>query len=271
MKGRRSGGRRPGRGPHSGPRSDSGSRPTKPEAGRWVIGHHAVAEAINVRPRSISKLWLRDNFERSQDLMEFQQKAKLKQIPIEAKASGVLDKLGSGNQGVACLVTEDPKLEWSRLKDKSLCTVLALDGLEDPHNLGSILRTAWLSNVDAILIPSDRSVGLTPTVAKIASGGAEHVPVEMVSNLGETLKQAKDDGFWIFGLAEEGANKLWEMQLPERLIWVVGSEASGLRTPIVRACDELVQIPQAPTGSSFNASIAAALALYETSRQRAAR
>jgi 23S rRNA (guanosine2251-2'-O)-methyltransferase len=195
------------------------------------------------------------------------QKAKLKQIPVEPKPPGVLDKLGSGNQGVACLVSETPRVEWSSLKGKSRSIILALDGLEDPQNLGSILRTAWLTQVDAILIPSDRSVSLTPTVAKIASGGAEHVPVEEVSNMGETLKAAKEDGYWIFGLAEQGANKIWDLQMPDRLIWVIGSESSGLRTAIARACDELVNIPQAPSGSSFNASVAAAIALYETNRQ----
>ncbi|RYX78241.1 TrmH family RNA methyltransferase, partial [bacterium] len=99
------------------------------------------------------------------------------------------------------------------------------------------------------------------------SGGAEHVPVDTHANLPSAMQQLKDLGFWIYGLSEKGTRKPWEFELPKKTAWVVGSEGSGLRVPTERACDELVRIPQVATGSSYNASIAAAMALSETCRQ----
>ena len=122
-------------------------------------------------------------------------------------------------------------------------------------------------NAKAILIPEDRAVGLTPTVCKIASGGAEHVPVEAHTNLASAMQKLKDKGFWIYGLSEKGDRKLWEFKLPNKVAWVVGCEGSGLRVTTERACDELVRIPQVESGSSYNASIALAMALTETCRQ----
>ncbi len=164
-------------------------------------------------------------------------------------------------------MTESPELKWKSFEGETTHVVLLLDGLEDPHNLGSILRTAWLSGVTAILTPEDRAVGLTATVCKIASGGAEHVPVDTHANLASAIQQLKDLGFWIYGLSEKGARKPWEFELPKKIAWVVGNEGSGMRVPTERACDELVRLPQVPTGSSYNASIAAAMALAETCRQ----
>ncbi len=212
-------------------------------------------------------MWLKVDFESSQQLSALAASAQHFRIKIHTRSPGQLDQIGSGNQGVAIAVTENPELDWSKLEAEGSKVVLICDGLEDPQNLGAILRTAWLTGVDAIFIPEDRAVGLTPAVCKIASGGAEHVPVEVVSNLATEMKRLQDLGFWIYGLSEKGTRKPWEFKLPEKTAWVIGSEGSGMRITTERACDELVRIPQVASGSSYNASIAAAMALSETARQ----
>ena len=241
-------------------------RPAKDKA-RWVIGIHSCEETLKVRPKKIREVWVREDYLSSESLREIAETAQKHRIELKTKSAGQLDILGQGHQGVALAVTESPELKWKSFEGETTHVVLLLDGLEDPHNLGSILRTAWLSGVTAILTPEDRAVGLTATVCKIASGGAEHVPVDTHANLASAIQQLKDLGFWIYGLSEKGARKPWEFELPKKIAWVVGNEGSGMRVPTERACDELVRLPQVPTGSSYNASIAAAMALAETCRQ----
>ena len=254
------------RGPARGGSAPAPERRERDKA-RWVIGIHSVEEVLKVRPRAIRELWLREKHLDSQQLREIGDQAERLKIPIVTKTAAFLDKLGSGHQGVACAVTETPKIDWDELKECSKAIVILLDGIEDPHNLGSILRTAWLTGVKAILIPADRAVGLTPTVCKIASGGAEHVAVEACSNLASELQTLKDAGFWSYGLSEKGERVPWEFDLDGKVAWVVGNEGSGLRVPTERACDELVRIPQVDSGSSYNASIALSMALMDTVRQ----
>jgi 23S rRNA (guanosine2251-2'-O)-methyltransferase len=239
----------------------------KRKAGRWVIGLHSCQEVLKVRPRAISDVWLRTDWERSEDLTLMAERTHRYHLKPQNKSVSQLDTLGHGHQGVAFLVTEDPQLDWEILKADKPQIVLILDGLEDPQNLGSILRTSWLTEVAGIFTPDDRAVGLTNTVCKIASGGAEYIPVERVSNFAPTFERLKELGFWVYGLAEKGEQVPWQLKLPQKVAWVVGSEGSGLRITTERMCDELVRLPQAKTGSSYNASIAVAMALGETIRQ----
>lgn len=250
--------------------SSTGVRPglgLGPGSARWVIGIHSCEEALRVHLRAVRELWLREDYASSQSLRAMADQAERARISVKTKSVAQLDQLGSGHQGIALALSESPTLDWDALAGPGRRIVLVLDGLEDPHNLGSILRTAWLIGVNGILIPGDRAVGLTPTVCKIASGGAEHVPVEAHANLPSMLQKLKDVGFWVYGLSERGRRKPWEFSFPEKIAWVVGSEGSGMRVPTERACDELVRIPQVVTGSSYNASIAASMALMETCRQ----
>lgn len=247
------------------PRREGGA-PLRDKA-RWVVGIHSCHETLRVRPRSIRELWLREDFASSQQLRELADSAESARIPVRTRSMGQLDDIGGGHQGVALAVLESPALDWEWLAEPGPRILVVLDGIEDPHNLGSILRTGWLSGVSGVLIPEDRAVGLTPAVCKVASGGAEHVPVEGHVNLPSALLKLKEIGFWIYGLSEKGSRKPWEFELPEKVVWVIGSEGSGIRVPTERACDELVRIPQVSTGSSYNAAVAAAMALAETCRQ----
>jgi 23S rRNA (guanosine2251-2'-O)-methyltransferase len=258
----RSPGGQAGRSSHAAPDAPRGR-----DKARWVVGLHSCEETLKIRPGKIRELWLRDDWSGSKQLSDIEEKAREANVTIREKAQGQLDQVAPGHQGVALACAENPQADWERLKTAETALVLLLDGIEDPHNLGSILRTAWLTGVDAIFTPADRAVGLTPSACKVASGGAEHVPVEADPNLASTMKQLKESGFWIYGLAEAGTRKPWEFQLPKKVAWVIGSEGSGIRKSTERACDELVRIPQVQTGSSYNASIACAMALSETCRQ----
>lgn len=237
--------------------------------GRWVVGIHSAREVFRLRPHAIAEMWLRNDFARSEDLKEFAQAAKTNSLQIQERTVPQLDAIGHGHQGIALRVTENPKIDWQALESDEKAVILVLDGLEDPQNLGSILRTAWLAGVKGILIPEDRAVGLTTSVCKIASGGAEHVAVERHTQFSQVFKRLKDLGFWIYGLAEKGKQSPWDLKMSSKVVWVVGAEDAGIRITTERICDELIRLPQVKTGSSYNASIATAMALTETIRQHA--
>ncbi len=235
---------------------------------RWVVGIHSCEEVLRVRPARVRQIQVKADYEESKNFNKIVEMAKLAGLTPLLRTPQQLETIGHGHQGVAVLVQETPELDWESLKEESRKLVIILDGIEDPQNLGAILRTGWLVDCAAILIPKDRAVGLTPAVCKIASGGAEHVPVARFANLPAAIKQLKDSGFWIYGLSEKGQKRAWDFQLPQKIAWVVGAEGEGLRITTERVCDELVRIPQVESGSSYNASIALAMALAETCRQQ---
>jgi 23S rRNA (guanosine2251-2'-O)-methyltransferase len=211
---------------------------------------------------------IRHKWESSADLSFIMREARRLQLKVEEKPPEAIDKIGSQNQGVACEIKGRPLAELGQLGGGSYATVLALDGVEDPHNLGAILRTSWLMGVEAILLPSDRAVGLVPTVHKVSCGGVEHVPVITVPNLSRALTELKEKGFWVFGLAFEGSKPIQQVKIPEKIVWVLGAEDKGIRTTTSKTCDEMVSIPQQDNAASYNVSVAAAITLYETTRQR---
>lgn len=261
--------RNSGRGPRSsGTRQNTpnhGSSITAPKGGRLVIGFHALRELLKVNPRSIQKLILQNGFESNNELRELEEEYRRNNKTIEIRPEVHLSKLGN-HQGAVAVVGETPELDLANLPEGP-CVLLAIDGVEDPHNLGAMLRTSWLMNVSGVILAADRSVHLTPSVHKVASGGVEHVPTLAVSQFGPTFADLKEKGFWIFGLCAEGPKTIFDLQLPERVVWVLGAEDKGLRVNTERACDELVSIPQASSEASFNVSVTAGMALLESRRQ----
>lgn len=238
-----------------------------PKDMRIVIGTHAIEELLQVRPKAIQMAWIRQGWESSQELRELHETLKGLKVKTEVKPLGILDRFG-GHQGAALMLKEVPTLDWAALAEKPLSRILLLDGIEDPHNLGAVLRTAWLMEVDAVLIPKDRSVGLSPGVHKVACGGAEHVPVEICNNFSNTLEELKKMGYWVFGLSHEGKKTMFDLKVPEKVVWAIGAEDKGMRSTTEKLCDELVKIPQVSAAASYNASVAAAMALTETYRQQ---
>ena len=181
---------------------------------------------------------------------------------------GVLDKITSNHQGVIAFTPEEPEADWRALESAETATLIALDEVEDPHNLGAVLRTAWLFGAAAILTPEHRAAQLSPAVSKVAQGAVEHVPVVRDSALPQQLEELKKHGFWVLGLSHKAKQSLYELEIPKKVVWVLGSEASGLRKSVEGACDDLISIPQAAPNASYNVSVAAAVALAETHRQR---
>lgn len=264
----RSGGDRPvktGERTQEGPRGPS-LRPSK--GFRAAIGIHAVNEVLRVHPKAIQKIYLRQGWESSQELKEIAGEARALKVGIEVKSERDLETLGSSHQGLAALIEGRPTWDWqSPIEDVTSC-VLVLDGIEDVHNLGAIVRTSWLMGAKGILIPEDRAVGITPTVHKVACGGMEHVPVESVVNFSAPIESLKEQGFWVFGLSHKAKKSIFDLKMPERVVWAIGAEDKGLRVTTERLCDELVSIPQMVPGASYNASVATAMALMETHRQQ---
>ena len=246
---------------------DVSKGPLFPRDWRAVVGHHSIIEALRTNPKWVETLWLKEGYESSQELKKLHSDFKNK-IKVEIKPEAILERLAGSHQGAALLMSQAPQLDWEALAAKKSSRVLVLDGIEDPHNLGAILRTAWLQNVDAILLPQDRTVRLTPTVHKVACGGAEHVPLEICHSFANTLEDLKKMGYWIFGLSHLGKNNVFNMKIPEKVVWCIGSEDKGLRSTTERLCDELVRIPQANAAASYNASVATGMALLETQRQQ---
>lgn len=255
--------------PNSSKNSTSG--PTSafsfPKHFRIVVGNHAIQEALKAHPQWIKEAWLRNDWERSEDLRELEMSLRPFKVKIKSVAPGQLEKISSSHQGAALMLSEKPRLSWENLKSKEKSIVVALDGIEDPHNLGAIVRTSWLCGVDGVLASEHRSVGLTPVAHKVASGGLEHVPVEIVPNLAPSFEQLKNDGYWVFGLSHKSNKSLFELKIPEKIVCVIGSEDKGLRSTTEKICDELVCIPQVDAAASYNASVAAAMFLTEILRQ----
>lgn len=254
---------------------DRKARPGRPSGpnvqtpkGRLVVGIHAVTELFKVRPKSVTHLLLKEGFDSHSDLVAIEAKAKGLRLRAQVMPPSALDKLATMHQGVLAFSDETPELKLAELKNLSKSILLVLDEVEDPHNLGAVLRTAWLFGVDGVLTPEARAVSLNGTVSKVSQGAVEHVPVMQESGLLETLKYLKQHGYWLYGLSHKGTKSLFQTEIPEKVIWVLGSESSGIRRPIEKECDELISIPQADPEASFNVSVAAAVAVAETFRQR---
>ncbi|MGD9171370.1 MAG: 23S rRNA (guanosine(2251)-2'-O)-methyltransferase RlmB [Candidatus Thiodiazotropha sp.] len=239
----------------------------------WVVGLHAVKSALQQAHRAQELLI--DSRRRDGRIQEILELAETAGVPCHRTPAKVLDeRVHRGNhQGVALRVKQqqtqdEPYLKalLKRLDEPPF--LLILDGVQDPHNLGACLRSADGAGVHGIIAPRDRSVALTPTVRKVASGAAETVPFIQVTNLARTLKWLKDEGVWLIGTAGEATQTLYEIDLRGALAIVMGGEGKGLRRLTREQCDMLVKLPMAGSVESLNVSVASAISLYEAVRQR---
>lgn len=251
-----------------GPRPGSAPPASKTPPGRVVVGIHAVNELLKVRGRSTETLWIRERYQDHPELTKIYEAAKRLGVKIEPKAPGAMDKVTGSHQGVLAFTEERPELDWADLKARETAMLVALDEVEDPHNLGAVMRSAWLFGAQGILLPEHRSADLSPAVSKVAQGAVEHVPVEKDNALPEQLQKLKDMGFWILGLSHKGKQDIFQFEIPEKVVWVLGSESSGLRKSVEGACDDFIRIPQSNPEASYNVSVAAAIAMAETFRQK---
>jgi 23S rRNA (guanosine2251-2'-O)-methyltransferase len=186
-----------------------------------------------------------------------------------------LDGLARGqrHQGVVALADSlELAMDIDEVLDdaKTPALVLVLDGVTDPHNLGACLRTADGAGVNAVVAPRDRAVGLNATVARVACGAGDTVPYLTVTNLARTLRALKDRGVWVVGTDDEAEKTIHQVDATQPIAWVMGAEGEGMRRLTRETCDELVRIPMLGSIESLNVSVASAVCLYETVRQRAA-
>jgi 23S rRNA (guanosine2251-2'-O)-methyltransferase len=239
---------------------------------RLVVGFHAVTACLRQRPEAVLEVFVHEQ-RRDPRLRELAQTARargVKVVPVDvARLEGLAG--GTRHQGVVARVTgaaapRDLDSVLGTLTQPAL--LLLLDGVTDPHNLGACLRVADAMGAHAVVVPKDRCVGLTPTVVKVASGAAESVPLITVTNLARTIEGLQEQGIWVLGAAAEGGQSLEQAQLTGPIAWVMGAEGTGLRRLTRELCDALVRIPMYGTVDSLNVSVAAALCLYETRRQR---
>ncbi len=242
-------------------------KPLYPRSWRQVAGTHAISELLATHHKSVQVVLVQTNWKTSSDLRELVANLENKKIKIEEKSEMQLQDICRSHQGAVAFSDLDLTFEFNKRTWGQHGLVLALDGVEDTHNLGAILRTSWLMGVNGVIIPEDRAVGLTAAVHKVACGGVEHVPILRANQFAPSFEQLKKDGFWVFGLSHEATQTIYDMTIPDKVIWVLGAEDKGLRGPTEKVCDELVSIPQASPSASYNVSVSAALALAETKRQ----
>jgi 23S rRNA (guanosine2251-2'-O)-methyltransferase len=238
-----------------------------PKNWRQVAGTHAIIELLRVRAKSVQVVLLQTNWRSSADLRELTDLLNTHKIKIEEKSDQQLQEISRSHQGAIAFSNHNLDLSFDQLTTIKTGLVLALDGVEDTQNLGAILRTSWLMGASGVIIPEDRAVGLTATVHKVACGGAEHVPIHRANQFATPFETLKKAGYWVFGLSHKAEKSIYDLKIPDKVVWVLGAEDKGLRNPTEKACDELVSIPQTSPLASYNVSVSAALALAETKRQ----
>jgi 23S rRNA (guanosine2251-2'-O)-methyltransferase len=239
----------------------------------YIAGKHSVLEALR-SGRTIHKIWIAENA----------QKQLAQPILTEAKKTGVivqyvdkrkLDQLVSDvpHQGVVAQVAA---YDYAEVEDLIALAkqrneppfLLILDEIEDPHNFGSILRTADCTGVHGVIIPKRRSAGITATVSKTSAGAVEYMPVARVTNLAQTIDLLKEQGIWVAGTDVSAHNEVYRSDLTLPLAVVIGNEHKGMGRLIKEKCDFLVKLPMFGQINSLNASVAAGVLMYEVVRQR---
>lgn len=238
-----------------------------------LVGRNAVLEAIR-SGRSINRLLLLEG-EHGGSMREIEALAKERHLLVQYVARAKIDTvaLGYRHQGVLAYVApvayvalDDILRRAEEAQEPPF--LLVLDELEDPHNLGALLRTADAAHVHGVLIPKRRSVPLNATVAKTSAGAIEYVPVARIGNVAQTLRELKERGLWVVGADMEGDEEYTQANLTGPLAVVVGSEGKGMSRLTKEHCDFLVRLPMYGKLNSLNASVAGSILLYEVLRQR---
>jgi 23S rRNA (guanosine2251-2'-O)-methyltransferase len=238
-----------------------------------ICGVNPVLEALAAGTRHFDRLLVVKGL-RGRRLSEAIRRATRLGIPLRFEMRETLDRLAGGvpHQGIIAIVSEKPVLSLPALLDatKTPALLVVLDGVEDPRNLGAILRTAEAAGADGVMLPERHSAGLSETVARASAGALEHVSVARVGNLVQALQALKERGLWIVGFDAAGTERWDTVDLTKPVALVLGGEGRGMRRLVREHCDHLVSIPHFGHVMSLNVSVAAGVALYEAVRQRRA-
>jgi 23S rRNA (guanosine2251-2'-O)-methyltransferase len=239
---------------------------------RHLFGFHAVTAALRAQPESVRLIYV-DAARHDGRVQELLERAGAAGAEVHRVDDARLTALAGNDrhQGVVAAVA---KVAARKTLEEILAglaepaLLLVLDGVTDPHNLGACLRSADAFGAHAVVVPKDRAVGMNATVAKAASGAAETVPLVPVTNLARILGELKERGVWIVGAEAGGGENLYDADLSGPIAWVLGAEGTGMRRLTREACDRIVSIPMLGSVASFNVSVAAAVCLFATRRQR---
>jgi 23S rRNA (guanosine2251-2'-O)-methyltransferase len=250
--------------------------PREKEDSDLIYGRHPVLAALE-SDRQLNRVWIVSNLRYDPRFHSLLLEAKTKGTVIDEVGMRRLDQIthGGNHQGVAAQAAPYAYTDLGDLIAQAKASntspvIVILDGITDPHNLGAIIRTTEAIGAQGLVIPQRRAVAITSAVKKVASGALEHLPVARVINLSRSLEELKEAGFWIYGTTSStGSSKfLHTIDFQGAIGLVIGSEGEGLSLLTQRCCDALVSIPLTGKTPSLNASVAAAIALYEVYRQR---
>ncbi|HWY26402.1 MAG TPA: 23S rRNA (guanosine(2251)-2'-O)-methyltransferase RlmB [Candidatus Angelobacter sp.] len=236
----------------------------------WLTGFHAVEEALSAN-RPLDRILIARG--RHGDRIEaVVQLAKSRGVPVRFEDRQQVDRLAGTreHQGIAALAAAKPAIELEDLlrSNSGKAVLVLLDGIEDPHNLGAIVRTSLAAGATGVVIPERRAVGLTDTVERASAGALAHLPVARVKNLVRAMEEMKEAGFWLVGLDERAEKNYTEVDLKGSVGIVLGGEGEGLHELTRKRCDFLVSIPTTGPVRSLNVSVAAGVILFEVVRQR---
>lgn len=233
-----------------------------------LIGVHPIAEALRAK-RPLERILVARGAggHRLQEIIDL---ARGTGTPVRFEDRGALDRLAGvkSHQGVVALGAEKKYAELEEIAPTAELLVV-LDGVEDPHNLGAIIRTAHAAGAGAVIIAERRAAGLTETVAKAAAGALEHLPVVRAVNISQTLRSLKQEGYFVYGLDEKGDQTFDSVDWPKRTVIVMGAEGKGLHDLVKKNCDALVRIPMAGKIASLNVSVATGIVLFAWRSRRA--
>lgn len=242
---------------------------------RFIWGVNPVLEALRAHPEQIEHLYIAEGSLGGRASAEVFSRAREMGVRVQKVPRERLAKLTEGgvHQGVAAelrayeYVDVHDLLEAAEQSGRP-ALIVALDGLQDPHNFGAIIRSAHALGAHGVIIPKDRSVAVTGVVAKASAGAIEHCPIARVTNLSRALEELKKANVWIAAADPDSAEDLWSAKLDGPLCLVVGAEGPGIREGVLSHCDFRLKIPMAGAVASLNASVSASILLYEVARQR---
>ncbi|MGA8028351.1 MAG: 23S rRNA (guanosine(2251)-2'-O)-methyltransferase RlmB [Bryobacteraceae bacterium] len=234
---------------------------------RFIAGIHPVREALRAQ-RPLDKVLIAKGASgpRIQEIVDL---CRAGSVPVRFEPREILDRASKGvpHQGVIAFGAAHDYVELDSVVEGATLLVI-LDGVEDPHNLGAIIRTAHAAGANAVVIPERRSAPLTETVDRAAAGALEYLPVARITNVSQTLERLKEKGFWIYGLDERGAETYDEVDYSTPTAIVLGGEGKGVHAGVQKHCDFMVRIPMSGPVSSLNVSVTAGIVLFDWRRKK---
>jgi 23S rRNA (guanosine2251-2'-O)-methyltransferase len=241
----------------------------------WIVGINPVEGALANDPSRVREILVEQGTHNPR-VSALVEEAKRLGVRVHSRPRAMLDKVSghARHQGVAAnyeVPAAKSEHDLADLLETDNALFLVLDGVTDPHNLGACLRSAAAAGATAVIVPRDRAVGITPVVRRASVGAVDRVPLVEVTNLARALRDMKDAGVWLTGLAGEAETSLYDVDLKGKVALVMGGEGEGMRRLTREACDHLARIPMPGEMESLNVSVATGVALFEAVRQRGER